>query len=269
MKKTHTILDQIVHDKFEELEKIKKSIPLEKLKVSLNQRQTKVRNFKQALSGVEQIRLIAEIKKASPSAGLLINDFNHLKIAKEYESSNKVDAISVITESKYFQGSINFIKGIKLQTTMPIFRKDFIFDEYQVYESYLAEADALLLIASMLETNKLQQLLQLSEKLGMQVLVETHNETEIDSALKAGASIIGINARDLKTFDIDLGLFEKLSKKIPSKIIKVAESGLETAEAVYRVQQAGADAILVGTSIMKAKNKKQKIEELLNFRKEK
>jgi len=247
----------------EELKKAKSSIPLETLKKSLDTRETEVRNFKKAISGVKELSLIAEIKKASPSLGTIVDDFDHLKIAQEYQLSLLVDAISIITENDHFQGGLSFIRDIKPLTSVPLFRKDFIVDEYQIYETFLAESDALLLIAAILDVDELKNFLHISRSLGMDCLVETHNEIEVRNAIKAGASIIGINARDLKTFEVSKNLFEELAKIIPKNIITVAESGLETFEDVEKVKQAGADAILVGTSIMKARNKKLQIQKLL------
>ena len=175
-----------------------------------------------------------------------------------------VDAISILTENKYFQGQLAFIKEIKAITTIPLFRKDFIFDEYQIYESYLAEADALLLIAAALENRQLKHLLDVTHSLGLSALVETHSREEIEQALEAGAKIIGINARDLKTFEMHKDLFSQLVKFLPKNSIKVAESGLENKHDIKKVYNEGANAILIGTSIMKAQNIKEKINELLS-----
>lgn len=265
MRKTATILDQILEHKARELSLAKQRTSLQQLQRSLKDRQTELRDFRKSLSQANRLAVIAEIKKASPSAGVLVAHFDHLNIAREYQRSKKVDAISVLTEEEFFQGSLGFISEIKKVTTIPIFRKDFIFDEYQIYESYLAESDALLLIAAVLEMDELCHLLQLSEKLGMAVLVETHSQEEVEMAIKAGASIIGINARNLHTFEMDKNLFASLAAHLPATTIKVAESGLETPQEVQQVYQAGANAVLVGTSIMKAPNKRQKIEELLSF----
>lgn len=263
MKQTNTILDKILRDKALEVESAIKNQPLSYSTV-ISARQTEVRDFRQALSQPGKLNIIAEIKKASPSAGLIRPDFNHLSIAADYETSGLVDAISVITESKYFQGKLGFIKEIKAITTMPLFRKDFIFDEYQIYESYLAEADALLLIAAALESKQLKHLLGVVHSLGLNALVETHSREEIEQALEAGAKIIGINARDLKTFEMHKNLFLQLVGFLPKNSIKVAESGLENEYDVKKVYDAGANAVLIGTSIMKAQNIKEKIYELLS-----
>lgn len=263
MKKTNTFLDKILANKILEVENLKKLRPLKSLKNSLLEKETKIRDFSKAISKRNSLSLIAEIKKASPSAGLIRPNFDHVLIAKEYEESGLVDAISVLTEKKYFQGDISFIKDIKAVTSIPIFRKDFIFDEYQIYESYLAEADAILLIVAVLSPSQLSNLLNLTHELGMTALAEVHSEKEIEIALKAGARIIGINSRDLKTFKVNKSLFKKLVKYLPHDIIKVAESGLEDKRDLENVYSAGANAVLIGTSIMKAKDIRIKLRELV------
>ena len=220
MKKTATILDKIIKNKKLELTAAKKEVPLKYLKNSIKKRN--IRSFSNAIGKKNKLNLIAEIKKSSPSGGLIRKDFNHVSIATEYQHSGLVDAISVLTEKRYFQGDIKFIKDIKKITPIPILRKDFIFDEYQIYESYLAEADALLLIVAVLDPSELKRLLSLTHKLGMDALVEIHSEKEIEIALKAGTRIIGINARDLKTFKVNNALFGRLSRYIPKRIIKVS-----------------------------------------------
>lgn len=265
MKKTGTILDKIISNKQIELDELKKSHSLESLKKNLHLRKTKIRNFKHALGKPGRLNIMAEIKKASPSEGLIRPDFNHIKIAKEYERSGMVDAISVLTESKFFQGSLGFIEDIKAVTSIPIFRKDFIFDEYQVYEAFLAEADALLLIVAALEKQQLKSLLSVAHALNLECLVETHSDEEIKIALDAGANIIGINARNLKTFVLDKTLFKKYAHLIPSGRVKVAESGLENSNDLKEVYSKGANAALIGTSIMSSNNIQQKLKDLTNF----
>ena len=263
MKITNTFLDKIVANKIKEVEALKKLRPLMSLKNALSERKTEIRNFSRAIIKKNKLHLIAEIKKASPSAGLIRPNFDHILTAKVYEKSGLVNAISVLTEKKYFQGNIKFIRDVKKVTSVPILRKDFIFDEYQIYESYLAEADAILLIVAVLEQSKLNNLLSLTHKLGMDALVEVHSEKEIEIALQAKAEIIGINARDLKTFKVDNSLFETLSKYIPREIINVAESGLEQRRDLENAYRAGANAVLIGTAIMKAENIQSKIKELV------
>lgn len=264
MRQTNTILDKILRDKAVEVEVAIKRQPLS-VSAVVSARQTEVRDFLQALKKPGRLRVMAEIKKASPSAGLIRPNFDHLAIASDYQASGLVDAISILTESKYFQGQLGFIKEIKAITNIPLFRKDFIFDEYQIYESYLAEADALLLIAAALEPQQLKNLLKITHSLGMNALVETHSREEIEQALEAGAKIIGINARDLKTFEIHKDLFFQLVEFLPKNSVKVAESGLGNKEDIKKVFDAGANAVLIGTSIMKSENIQKKIKELLNY----
>lgn len=265
MKKTNTFLDKILANKILEVESLKKFRPLTSLQNALLERKTEIRDFARAVSQPGRVSLIAEIKKASPSSGLIRKDFNHMLIAKEYEKSGLVDAISVLTDRKYFQGDIKFIRDIKAVTSVPVLRKDFIFDECQVYESYLAEADAILLIAAMLETKLLKSLINLAHKLGMNCLVEAHTKEEIEMSVNAGVKIIGINCRDLKTFKVKADLFKKLVKYIPQNIIKVAESGLTNNKDIRAVYEAHANAVLVGSSIMSSKNIQEKLKELLRL----
>lgn len=263
MKKTNSVLDKIVEKKSQDLKILKKNITLKQLKELVSKSQMVPRDFYAALSVLNKVCLMAEIKKASPSSGILVKDFDHVRIAKEYEQSNLVSAISVITESNFFQGDISFLESVKEVTTMPIFRKDFIFEEYQIYESIIAGADGLLLIAALLDLQTMKKLITLTHKLGMGCLIETHSKAEIELAVEAGARCIGINARNLHDFTIDHNLFAQLSRFIPDSIIKVAESGIESNQDVKKVVKAGANAILVGTSIMKAENKDDKIRELI------
>lgn len=268
MQKTDSILDQILERKALEVKTAKQLRPLSTLKSSLAARKSSVRDFSRAISKPGSVSVIAEIKKASPSAGVICEDFDPVQIGRAYQSSSMVNAISVLTDKDFFQGDLRFIAQVKAATTLPIFRKDFIIDEYQVYESFLAESDALLLIAAALDEDELRHLLQVSQKLGMSALVETHTAPEIQRALAAGASIIGINARSLHTFEMNAALFEELVPLIPDGVLKVAESGIETVADVQRVSRAGADAVLVGTSIMKASNKHQKLADLLGRERE-
>ncbi len=265
MKKTGTILDKIIHKKSEMLENLKKEKSLVELQSQISNRKTPIRKFSHALGKKGKLNIMAEIKKASPSEGLIRADFNHSEIAKAYEKSRMVDAISVLTEENFFQGRLEFIRDIKEVTTMPIFRKDFIFDAYQIYEAFLAEADALLLIVAALERDQLASLIKLTKSLGMECLVETHTKEEIDIALEAKASIIGVNARNLKTFELDKTLFVKYASLIPDSCIKVAESGLESPEELSNVYTHGANAALIGTSIMKSGNIQEKLKFLTAF----
>ncbi len=254
-------LDVILEDKRHELETLKKSAPQKELEQKVKNSPRKIRNFKKALlADNSKIKLIAEIKKASPSLGDIKTDVDIKDQAKIYESAG-ASAISVLTNA-HFKGELGFLKQIRKETILPILRKDFIFDPYQIYESYLAGADALLLIATVLDEKTLSALVDLTHNLGMECLVETHTEEDVAKALKTKAKIIGINARNLKTFEIDLENIIHLAKKIPQDRILVAESGIETKKDVERLMEAGAKVILVGTALMRSANVKEKIREL-------
>ncbi|MFH1826156.1 MAG: indole-3-glycerol phosphate synthase TrpC [bacterium] len=208
--------------------------------------------------------LIAEIKKASPSAGLIRPDFNPTTLAKTYEESGAA-AISVLTDNKYFQGQLADLKSAKDSTTIPVLRKDFIIDESQIYESRVAGADAVLLIVRLLDQDLLAGLLALTEKLGMQALVETHNAQEVKRALQTAAKIIGINNRDLDTLETDLNTTLNLVKLFPQlkERILISESAIKSRAEVSRLKDAGVDGILVGETILKSNNVGKKIEELM------
>ncbi len=259
------ILRDIVENKKEEVERAKQKEPQAKLILRCNEYEREVRDFKKAIKREERLALIAEIKLASPSAGRIVNGMGYVDIAKIYQESGGVDALSILTDAKFFGGKLNSINAVKSVVSMPILRKDFIIDKYQIYESYLAEADAILLIAAILDFSTLKKFLEISKSLNMSCLVETHNSNEVAKAVDAGAEIIGINSRNLRTFTIDNTLFGSLSKEIPKHLVKVAESGIESKTDSKKAYNSGANAILVGTSILKSEDPSQKIHELLSF----
>jgi len=257
------ILNQIVNDNLLELEARKCSLPLEELKRAASE-QSPPLDLASALRG-DRIQLIAEVKKASPSRGIIRPDFDPVEIAETY-ATNGASAISVLTEAKYFQGSLNHLKDIRNaleNKSLPLLRKDFISDSYQVYESRAYGADSLLLIVAILTPEKLEELLRLSHELGMSCLVEVHNETEVEIASGSGAKIIGINNRDLKTFTVDLTVTERLRPLIPSDRIVVSESGIKNRSDMEKLRQWGADAVLIGESLMSAPDIAAKMKELL------
>ncbi|MEK6582971.1 MAG: indole-3-glycerol phosphate synthase TrpC [Nitrospirota bacterium] len=255
------ILDEIVAKKKERLSLAKNRAPLSALKPRISDIE-KPRDFKAALKRKpsERIKLIAEIKKASPSKGIIRENFNPVEIASIYEKQASV--ISILTEEDFFQGNLEFISKVKKVTTIPLLRKDFIFDEYQIYESRANEADAILLIASILDKNQAGEYLHLAIELGLSVLFEVHDMKELDMALSIDADIIGINNRNLKTMKIDMNNTFEIKKEIPSEKIVVSESGIKTRDDILRLEAAGIDAVLIGTSFMKAKDIGKKIEEL-------
>jgi indole-3-glycerol phosphate synthase len=256
------ILDEIVANKKQELELSQRNLPLADLRRMALAAPPPV-DFALALCG-DGIKLIAEVKKASPSRGVIRADFDPVEIAQIY-AHNGASAISVLTESKYFQGSLNHLKDIKtaLGQTLPLLRKDFIFDSYQIYESRACGADSLLLIVAILSPRQLAELIGLTRQLSMECLVEVHNEAEVEIALKSSARIIGINNRDLSTFTVDINTTRRLRPLIPADRIVVSESGIKDRADMARLRQWRVDAVLIGEALMSAPDIAAKMKELL------
>ncbi|MFC1984619.1 indole-3-glycerol phosphate synthase TrpC [Chloroflexota bacterium] len=257
------ILDQIVADNMLELETRKNDFPLKELrKVALGQ--SPPLDFASALRG-ERVQLIAEVKKASPSRGVIRSDFDPAEIAQIY-ASNGASAISVLTETKYFQGDIDHLRDIRKalgNRRLPLLRKDFIYDPYQVYESRAYGADSLLLIVAIVTPEKLQELLRLSHELNMTCLVEVHNKVELEIALNSGARVIGINNRNLRTFTVNLTTTERLRPFITRDRIVVSESGIKDCNDIEKLRRLGVDAVLIGESLLSASDITAKMKELL------
>lgn len=252
------MLDEILSHKRIELAETKQRVSLAELK---ERAASKIpRSFKAALRG-NNIRLIAEVKKASPSRGLLCPDFRPVALAQEYERGGAA-AISVLTESKYFQGSLDYLAGVRAVVKLPLLRKDFIFDDYQVYEAAAGGADALLLITAILDKGQLACLINLGRACGLDCLVEVHDEAEIRTALDCGAEIIGINNRDLRTFKVDTAITERLRPLIPSDRVIVAESGIRGRADIERLERLGVDAVLIGEALVTAPDVTARLEEL-------
>jgi indole-3-glycerol phosphate synthase len=257
------ILTTIIAKKTERLNATKVSLPQSELRERIKGLD-KPRDFRASIQRHGgPIRLIAEIKKASPSKGLIRSDFDPIKIASLYESK-PVNALSVLTEEDYFQGQLAYISRVKEVTTKPVLRKDFIFDEYQIYESRAFGADAVLLIAAVLEQGQAKEYLHIAAELGLAVLFEVHNEKELEKALHVDAEIIGINNRNLKTLSIDLSTTLRLKKEVPVGKIVVSESGIRTRQDVLMLQNNGIDAMLIGTSFMETPDIGRKIDDLLS-----
>jgi len=256
------ILDEIVADVSITLEKREKQIPVTEISKSAFA-QSPPLNFASALSG-DNIRLIAEVKKASPSKGIISANFNPFYIAKIY-ADNGAAAISVLTEPKYFQGNLTYLRDIKALAVkpLPLLRKDFIIDPYQVFESRAYGADCILLIVSILTPQKLSELLHLSHQLGMMSLVEVHNGAELDIAVKSNAKIIGINNRDLTTFNVDLQTTARLRPLIPPDRIVVSESGIKSRDDMQKLKEWGVNAALIGETLVSAPDIAAKMRELL------
>ena len=259
--KTDTILDRIVADKRAELAVARSALPL----VELQERSKDApatRPFATALRG-PRVGLIAEVKKASPSRGLLRDGFDPVVLATAYADAGAA-AISVLTDEKYFQGSLAHLRLIRdaLPTGPPLLRKDFLFDEYQIYETRCGGADAVLLICAILEEELMRELIACANSLGMEALVEAHHEQEVQSAISAGGELIGINNRDLRTFNVDLATTERLAPLATEGAILVAESGIFRREDIRRLEACGVSAVLIGEALVTASDPAAKIREL-------
>jgi indole-3-glycerol phosphate synthase len=220
------------------------------------------RPFRAALQLGNDVAIIAEVKKASPSAGDIVEDFNPLSQAREYARGG-AHCLSVLTDEKYFKGHLAYLKQIREQVELPLLRKDFILHELQIYESVVAGADAILLIVASLDDATLRALYETAKGCQLDVLVEVHDLAEMERALELGADMIGINNRNLKTFQVDLATTEALAEEIPNDTVAISESGIRTAEDVRRVRSSGINAVLVGETLMRAKNVPEKLRELL------
>lgn len=259
-KKRASILDEIVQAKMPEVEALQDEYDLvDYIQSALDIEDN--RNFRQAITASDRLALIAEVKKASPSAGVIREDFDPVALARAYEEAG-ASALSVITEKNYFQGSLDFIAQVRKATSLPILRKDFIIDEYQIIESKLAGADAVLLICSILDWRRVLGLMTLTRRLSMDCLVEVHNARELDIALIAGASLLGINNRNLQTFEVDLETTPRLTSHIHDPIPIVAESGISRPEDLALVKEAGCQAVLIGESLLRQGDVKSAIRQL-------
>lgn len=258
-----SVLQEIIKNKKEDLAVLKSSVPLSDLKERVKDcGQTRPFGCALKREADDTIRLIAELKKASPSEGVIREDFNLQEILKIY-AHKAVYAISVLTEERYFMGSLGNLTGARKATKKPLLRKDFIVDDYQLYESRVYGADAVLLICAALDKYHLADILGLSAELSLECLVEVHNFRELDAALSSGAGIIGINNRDLNTLRTSLNVTFDLVNDIPAGKVVVSESGIHTSEDVKEIASRGIDAILVGTTLMKADDIGKKIDELV------
>ncbi len=253
------ILDDIIDHKRREVSEAIHRTPLAALKERIVSCSPGM--FSTAISATDRACLIAEIKKASPSRGVLRADFDPAALAGLYAESG-ASAISVLTDTRYFQGDASHLAQAKEASRLPVLRKDFIIDEYQIWESAAIGADAVLLIVAALSGEQLRDYLQLASHIGLDALVEVHDKKQLDTALDAGARIIGINNRDLRTFKTDLQVTMQLAPEVPDGHIIVSESGIHTGEDVRRVRQAGANAVLVGEALVTSDDITKKIREL-------
>jgi indole-3-glycerol phosphate synthase len=260
--RTETILDRIVAHKREELMATKAREPLAALRARVASAPLP-RDFAAALRA-PGIGLIAEVKKASPSRGVLRADFDPVWLAKQYAEGGAA-AISVLTDAKHFEGTLEHLHAVRqaFPKGPPLLRKDFLFDEYQLYQARLCGADAALLITAILETPLLRDLVSQARGLGLTPLVEVHDEAELERALEAGAEVIGINNRDLRTFEVDIATTERLRPLVPQEATVVAESGIFTRADIRRLEAARVDAVLIGEALVTAPDPAAKVRELL------
>lgn len=247
-----SILNEIVIRKRKDLIELKKRFPIHRLKRAVETMdRLPRRGFKKAISQTKRLNLICEIKKASPSAGIIREDFQPLRIATMFEHAGAA-AISVLTEPCFFKGRPSYLKTVRQVTNLPLLRKDFLFESYQIYETVLLDADAYLLIACLLTEEELKNLIQIGKEFDMDALVEVHTEEDLKKAISCGAEIVGINNRNLKTLEVDANFSKKMLSHIPDGVVKIVESGLKTHDQLLEYKTLGADAFLIGTSLMKS-----------------
>jgi len=257
------VLQRIFEQKREEVLQAEQALPKCELE-NLIQDASPPRAFCEALRKASGLGLIAEVKKASPSKGIIRENFDPVQIAQEYEEVG-AHCLSVLTDEPNFQGSPEYLRACRRATSLPCLRKDFVFDEYQVLESRAWEADAILLIVAMLSTETLKELYAKAKKLGMDVLVEVHSEEEADTALKIGADLIGVNNRNLRDLTTTIETSLKILPMIEDRSLAVSESALETRQDLDRVEAAGAKAVLIGTTFCASPNIKSKVREVMGW----
>ncbi len=249
-----TILDEILEHKRGELERARAAFPPERLAAAARGAMAATLGFRERIASAPRPRVIAEIKRRSPSCGEIRPDFDPVACARAYEE-NGAAAISVITDEHYFGGSLDVLSVVRDAVALPLLRKDFIRDAYQIDEAWLRGADAVLLIASAFpveeRARRIAELRIAANDVGLDTLVEVHDEDELDAALAAGANLVGINNRDLRTFEVDLGVTGRLAKRVPEGVVVVAESGIFTDGDVARLEAFGAGAVLVGEALMR------------------
>lgn len=255
-------LQQILGYKKIKIEEDKKRVPADELFRQIDQANKPMNATERLLS--EEMDIIAEVKKASPSKGLIKEDFDPIEIAKEYEKNN-VSAISVLTEDKFFQGRNEYLRQIRKAVSIPVLRKDFIIDPYQIIESRVLGADIILLIAAILKEEEIIEFSRIARELDLQILMEIHEESEIERALKGEPDIIGINNRDLKSFHTDIKNTEALIKLLPKNKPIISESGIDTKEDMSYLKNIGAKGVLIGESLMRSDSITEKIKELRSY----
>lgn len=254
------ILDTLAQSTRNRVENEKKTISPEQMKSYALSMPKLNFEFEKALRK-DDIAFICEVKKASPSKGIIAEDFPYVQIAKDYETAG-ASAVSVLTEPEYFKGSTEYLSEISKNINIPIIRKDFTVDEYMIYQARTVGASAVLLICAILDTEIIKKYINICDTLGLSALVEAHDEDEIHSALKAGARLIGVNNRNLKDFTVDINNCVNLRKLVPSDVTFVAESGIKSAKDIDALRQANVNAVLIGETLMRAENKTEMLAQL-------
>lgn len=254
------ILTKLADSTRDRVEKEKKQIPFETVKEQALAMKKGDFSFEKAVAK-DGMSFICEVKKASPSKGIIAENFPYIEIAKEYEEAGAA-CISVLTEPQYFKGDKKYLKEISENVSIPLIRKDFVIDEYMIYDAKVHGASCVLLICSLLSEDTIRRYIKICDELGLSALVEAHDEEEIAMAIKAGARMIGVNNRDLKTFTVDISNSERLRKLVPENILFVAESGIKTNADIRRLKEANVNGVLIGETFMKSDNKKEMLQEL-------
>lgn len=255
------ILDKLAASARVRVDRLKAERPLESVREeALSIKPEKPFCFEAALKK-EDIAFICEVKKASPSKGLIAPDFPYVHIARDYEAAG-ADAISVLTEPEYFLGSDDYLSAVKRAVNIPVIRKDFTIDPYQIYEARIIGADAVLLICALLDTESLTEYIRIADTLGLTALVEAHDAAEVASALEAGARVIGVNNRNLKTFEVDIENSARLRQLVPEHITFVSESGIKTPGDIDALRKNGTDAVLIGETLMRSSRKAEELARL-------
>ena len=255
------ILDKLAASARVRVERLKAERPLESVREeALSIKPEKPFCFEAALKK-EDIAFICEVKKASPSKGLIAPDFPYVHIARDYEAAG-ADAISVLTEPQYFLGSDDYLSAVRRAVSVPVIRKDFTIDPYQIYEARIIGADAVLLICALLDTEALAEYIRIADSLGLSALVEAHDAAEVASALEAGARVIGVNNRNLRTFEVDIENSARLRQLVPEHIIFVSESGIKTPGDIDALRKNGTDAVLIGETLMRSSRKAEELARL-------
>ena len=255
-----TILDKLAEHAFERIKAAERAVPFDEVKSKALSLPKGDFAFEKALKK-HDISFICECKKASPSKGIIAEDFPYLKIAEEYEKAG-ADCISVLTEPKWFLGSDEYLREIAERVSIPCIRKDFTVDGYMIYEAKLLGAKAVLLICSILSAEQIREYIGICDSLGISALVEAHDENEVKTALNCGARIIGVNNRNLKDFSVDTDNSRRMRELVPDSVVFVSESGVKTAKDIKKLREIGADAVLIGETLMRAEDKRAKLREL-------